>query len=492
LDRLATFGFRGEALPSIASVSRFTLQTRTAESDSGTEVVVNGGRILEVRACGRPVGTRIDVENLFHPVPARKKFLKTDRTEAAHVVQCVRLYALASPRVSFALTEDGRCIFRSPRCPALPDRVAEIFGRRPAAGLLPLEAEEPGLRLSGLVCGPGGGSATRHDMLTFVNSRPVDSRALKFALVEACQESIPLNRYPQAYLFLECDPAAVDVNVHPAKREVRFRNEPAVRAFVITGVRRALRRRDEASSPSAALANDGALNGGYLNEPPAPLAPLPQSFTGTEALRPALRSLGEGGSLGEVAAPSWRYLGLLRGVQALFETAAGLVILDRRAAHERIWFERLETQFLSGKVPSQRLLLPAPVDLDPISTAMLADRREFLHGHGFEVAEFGRNFFRIEAVPAWMEPADAEPFLREVLDAMREGSFPAKDPVLARANLARLAAARAVRLPAAPGELEVTALAASLFNTRSPLMSPSGRPIFVEISDAELARRFHK
>jgi len=490
LDRLATFGFRGEALPSIASISRFTLQTRSAGNDAGTEVVVNAGRILRVGACGRPVGTRIEVENLFHPVPARRKFLKTDRTEAAHIVQCVRLYALASPHVAFALTEDGRTIFRSPRCPALAERAAEIFGRRLGGDLLPVDAEEPGLRLRGLVSGPGGGSPTRHEILTFVNSRPVDSRALNFALIEACRDVLALNRHPQAFLFLDCDPAAVDVNVHPAKREVRFRSESAVRAFVTTGIRRALQGTEAVAAPDAPPAP------GMLREP-APLdvrfgrAGITIDSPVAGALSPS-GVLGAGNAEGRVEGLGWRYLGLLRGGHALFETGAGLVVLDRRAAHERVWYERLEAQFLAGKVQSQRLLLPFALDLDPIGAALLAERREFLNAHGFEISEFGRNFFRVEAVPAWMEPEDAEPFLREVLSAIREGSFPAKDRVLARSNLARLAAAKAVRLAGSPGELEMTALATGLFQTRAPHISPGGRPTFIEIGDAELARRFQK
>ncbi|HNW42447.1 MAG TPA: DNA mismatch repair endonuclease MutL, partial [Opitutaceae bacterium] len=161
LNRLASYGFRGEALPSIASVSRFTLQTREAGSDLGTEVLVNGGKLVHVRECGRPVGTRIEVAQLFHPVPARRKFLKTDQTEGAHIVQCVRLYALACPKVAFTLIDDGRTVFRSPECAKLEDRVAEIFGRQLAEDLVPLESGEDGMRLSGLVGRPGVGRGTR-------------------------------------------------------------------------------------------------------------------------------------------------------------------------------------------------------------------------------------------------------------------------------------------------------------------------------------------
>src|ERR1017187_3765110 len=255
LDRLATFGFRGEALPSIASVSRFTLQTRETGHDSGTEISVNAGRVVRERACGRPVGTRVAVEHLFEPVPARRKFLKTDRTESAHIVNCVRLYALACPAVSFALYEDGREVFRSPECPSLSDRVAEIFGRQAAEGLVPVDCAESGMRLSGLIGRPGVGRGTRHDMVAFVNSRPVDSRTLYGALIESYRESIPQGRYPVAFMFLECDPAEVDVNVHPAKREVRFRREALVRGFVIRSVLARLR---ECSGRAAADGQPGA------------------------------------------------------------------------------------------------------------------------------------------------------------------------------------------------------------------------------------------
>ena len=241
LDRLASYGFRGEALPSIASVSRFQLQTREAGSDAGSEILVNGGKFVHVRDCGRPVGTCIEVSHLFNSVPARRKFLKTDQTEAAHIVQCVRLYALACPRTAFTLIEDGRVIFRSPKCTTLGERIAEIFGRQIADSLVPIESGEPGLRLSGLIGRPGVGRTTRHEMIVFVNARPVDSRTLNYALIESYHESLPKGRYPLAFVFFECDPAAVDVNVHPAKREVRFRSEPQVRGFVIRSVLQRLR-----------------------------------------------------------------------------------------------------------------------------------------------------------------------------------------------------------------------------------------------------------
>ena len=520
LDRLASYGFRGEALPSIASVSRFELQTREQGSEAGTEILVNGGKFVHVRDCGRPVGTRIEVTQLFNSVPARRKFLKTDQTEAAHIVQCVRLYALACPRTAFTLIEEGRVVFRSPECATLAERIAEIFGRQTAESLIAIESTEPGLRLSGLIGRPGIGRATRHELIVFVNARPVDSRTLNYAIIESYHESLPKGRYPLAFVFFECDPAAVDVNVHPAKREVRFRSEPQVRSFVIRSVLGRLRElggnltvrpNDDGrltnnefrmtnaeqrlvTAPPQSVGQPVVVSHGVSRLPPEPRgietprsanAPTPPPLLGQPS---AIRH----SSLQAPQAPSWRFLGLAHGSYALFETAAGLVLLDRRAAHERVWFERLQEQFQAGAVPSQRLLLPVPLELDPIAAAHLLGRLKFLHAHGFEIGEFGRNFFRVEALPVWMEPADAEPFLRDLMGAFREGRLPDKNTDLAREEFARLAAAKAVRLPDRAGEVELLVLVAQLLATRAPLTSPAGRPTYIELNHGELARRFHK
>ena len=553
LNRLASFGFRGEALPSIASVSRFLLQTRERTAELGTEVLVNGGKLVHVRECGRPVGTRIEVAQLFHPVPARRKFLKTDQTEAAHIVHCVRLYALASPRVAFTLIEDGRMLFRSPECTTLRDRVAEIFGRQIAEEVMPIEAVENGFALTGLIGRPGGGRPTRHEMITFVNGRPVDSRTLNYALLESYHESLPKGRYPLAFVFFQLDPAAVDVNVHPAKREVRFREEGLVRGFIIRSVLQCLRdfsRAAVAPQAAASAAATAVAPEGERGRPaPAtmpvggpPLSPPPPSWPGTSWSRPmggapigapcsaaprpeppaptpdpadsgaanattvgspaaaphasaAVGTPAAGDAVAAAASPPpvpWRWLGLAQGNLAVFASREGIVLLDRRAAWERVWYERLQAEFAAGKTASQRLLLPIPVELDAIGSALLLDRLDFFLAHGFEIGEFGRHFFRIEAVPEWMVPADAEPFLRALVGALREGRLPERDLTTARSELALLAIGRGLRLPASPNEAQMHHLLAELFATRQPLTSPSGRPTYIEIGPAELARRFQK
>jgi len=559
LDQIGSYGFRGEALPSIASVSRFELQTRERGAEEGTEILINAGRIVHVRECGRPVGTRIVVTHLFNSVPARRKFLKTDQTEAAHIIQCVRLYALASPQAAFTLIENGRVIFKSPECATLAERVAEIFGHQTADALVPIDADEGNeeagariegaggvMRLRGLIGRPGVGRATRHEMIIFVNQRPVNSRTLNYALIESYHESLPKGRYPLAFLFFECDPAAVDVNVHPAKREVRFRSEPAVRGFVIRSV--LARLRELGGSAGAEMASGiVSVNGESQSIPAArPVlhsAALPQTGGRSIYLSGEKASLGapqlspfapsrtawaendfpkkqstdasawstpqiEGTTTPDDAPTSedqllgrgsndaaqnkgslrLRFVGVVHGAYALFETAAGLLLLDRRAATERVWFERLQAQFRDAAVPSQRLLLPVPLELDPIATALLLDRLSFLAEHGVEIGEFGRNFFRIEAVPTWMEPADAEGFVRDFLGQVREGRFHEGNPDLIREELARLAVSRAVRLPANPNEEELRALFDELLATAHPLTSPTGRPTYTELTHTALVR----
>ena len=519
LDRLHTFGFRGEAVPSIASVSHFEMQTRPAAASAGTEVVINGGKLVHVRECGIAPGTRITVSHLFNSVPARRKFLTTDATESAHIVQTVRLYALACPQTAFTLIEDGRVLFQSPVCTTLLERVGEIFGRQMTADLLSVDLQEQGLALSGLIGKPGVNRSTRHELLMFVNRRPVDSRTLNYALIESYATSLAKGRYPVAVLFLDLDPALVDVNVHPAKREVRFRSEGTVRGFVIRAVLQRLR---EFGAPAPVVAIEGgaaspiaagaARTESAPDQPASPPSVMSQPFRqfnsyparsavtihqspanqpASNVPSPAIQNP-KSKIENSAALTGWRFLGTAHGDYALFETSAGIVVLDRRAAHERVWFERLQTQFAQGEVASQRLLFALPVELDAIASALLLDHLKFLHRHGLEVAEFGRNFFRIEAVPGWLEPADAELFLRDVVGLIREGRLDPRKAELANEELARLAAQKAVRLPGAVSETEALALVVQLFACAQPHTSPAGRPTHFELSRGELARRFQR
>ena len=489
LDRITTFGFRGEALPSIASVARFTLQTRPASAPSGTELLINAGRVVHQREHGMAPGTRIEVTNLFHPVPARLKFLKSDETEAAHIIRLVRLYAVSHPQVGFLLREDGREIFRSPGNVPLLDRVREIWGRQVAdeVSLMPV-FERDGMRLSGLLGKPGVSRGTRQDLVTVVNGRPVDSRTMAFALTESYHTLIPKGRYPLAFAFLEIDPAWVDVNVHPAKREVRFRDEARVRGFLIQSVLSVLLARVDDGLPTTTIpAITPTLVPSLAPSSAASLTvPLPTSTYVPPVSAPLASAPASSSSL----RLSWRLLARLREERAVFETPTGLAIFDIGAAHQRVLYEDILRQFSEHKPVSQPLLVPLTIELEPLPAAVLKERMGLLLSAGFEFEEYGRNFWRVGALPIWLDPADALGFLRDLLAEMarREGDF--GRPALAYDALARMAVNKARRKGDALADGELLELVQALFRTAQPGTDPKGRRTFVEWTDADLGRRF--
>jgi DNA mismatch repair protein MutL len=500
LDRIATFGFRGEALPSIASVARFTLQTRPAAAASGTELLINGGRVVHQREHGMAPGTRIEVANLFHPVPARLKFLKSDETEAAHIIRLVRLYAVSHPQVGFLLREDGREIFRSPGNVPLLDRVREIWGRQVAdeVALMPV-FERDGMRLSGLLGKPGVSRGTRQDLVTVVNGRPVDSRTMAFALTESYHTLIPKGRYPLAFAFLEIDPAWVDVNVHPAKREVRFRDEARVRGFLIQSVLSVLQSRADDGLPVTTLPSVAPLASPGIPSPSAaPIGSVPVAAPAPSAFAASPSAYVPPVSVPPPAAPAsgstlrlqWRLLARLREERAIFETPTGLAILDIGAAHQRVLYEDILRRFSERKPVSQPLLVPLSLELEPLPAAVLKERLGLLTDAGFEFEEYGRNFWRLAALPVWLDPAEALTFVRDLLAEMarREGDF--GRPALAYDALARLAVYKARRKGDALSDVELLELVQALFRTAQPGTDPKGRRTFVEWTDADLGRRF--
>jgi len=480
LDRIATFGFRGEALPSIASVSRFTLQTRSIDAASGTEIYINGGKLIHQRDHGMPVGTRIEVANLFHPVPARLKFLKSDETEAAHIIRLVRLYAVAHPEVGFLLKEDGREIFRSPGHVPLLERVRVIWGKQVAeeVSVMPL-FEVKGMSISGLLGKPGVSRGTRQDLVTVVNGRPVDSRTMSFAITESYHTLIPKGRYPLAFIFLEINPAWVDVNVHPAKREVRFRDEGNVRGFIIQSLLSVLRSKGgdglptETIIPTAPAPTTAAPVGGIQNHPTVSSASVP----------------GAAPSNSQSLKLGWKFLSRLREERAVFETPTGLAILDIGAAHQRILYEDILKQFSEQTPLSQPLLIPLNLELEPLPAAVLKEKNDLLTAAGFSFEEYGRNFWRINALPVWLDPEDSLIFIRDLLAEMarREGDF--GKPALAYDALARIAVIKARKKGDALSDQELLQLVHKLFQTSQPGVDPRGHKTYIEWTDADLSRR---
>lgn len=516
LDDVHTFGFRGEALPSIASVSRFTLRTRTDGFAEGTEVFVNNGVITGGKSVGMTRGTRIEVAHLFESVPARRKFLKSDRTESAHIILMTRLLAVAHPEVAFSLTEDGRILFRSPTCNGRMDRVREVFGRESVADMAEIDVAEDGLRLFGLVSKPGPGRATRTEMFWFANLRPVENRTLAGALVDAAKGFIPNGRHPAAFLFLETDPRSMDVNVHPAKREIRLREEANVRRFITESLvnrfeelaREASGRKDAPFQPTPLAALQPAITPtarptvptqpkthapvhGYVRPdsrptpPPAPSRPIPaKNASQTVSQVPQATVPGQAPRKAAEELPArWRYLGTAHGNFILFETPDGLLSLNRTAAQTRVLYEDYVESLKSGHITTQPLLFPRLLELSGILAAALEKNLGFLRANGFGVESFGANSFRVTSLPAWFEGDACEDFIHEVAERMTEnGIRPDRDADLARETLARLASAHAARSSGPADETEGLALARRLLSCRNPLADPKGNPTYVEFT----------
>jgi len=530
LDQIQTFGFRGEALPSISSVSRFTLRTRIKSNPEGSEILINGGRMIHVKECGMPVGTRIEVAHLFNSVPVRRKFLKTEVTESSHIIHLSKLYALSHPEITFSLIEGGRTLFHSPRSSELLDRVKETFGKGLADSLTYLEASDEGIKLSGLLGKPGFSRPSRKEMIFFVNRRPIESKTIAYALLEAYHTFAPKGRFPPAVLFLDLDPSLVDVNIHPAKREIRFREEIKVRTFLIESILQKIKSfSDQITPPEKEIKMEKDLISGELvpkidpqafarykisdsgNNFKTILNPTELNLTERtreEVIENELRKDKKGEDLSETLENSfssrdvvglksdlnatWRLIDHSYGNMAIFNTSEGIVLFHCNAALERIRFEQLEDCFTNNeKKEGQSLLLPESIELDGVDTNFLKNSMIQLENFGFEIEEFGRNFFRIEACPTWLDPEEAKLFILDFIDLSRESGADRKIEVhIKEALIKQLSKKREIKK--GYSETEIVQLANELLRSRNPYTCPQGRPIYFELPIRDFENRFRR
>ncbi len=521
LNTVYSFGFRGEAIPSIASVSKFTLLTRCKESQQGVEIFVNGGKFIHRKDCGMPVGTKIEVAHLFNSVPVRRKFLKTDNTEAAHISYLARILAISNPDVSFTLLDNGRIRFKSPECPSLLDRIREIFGNQISDQIIWLEAEEGGLKLSGYIGKPGVGRSTKQEMITFVNKRPVDSRTLNYSIIESYHTFLPKGRYPLAFLFLSIPANGIDINVHPAKREVRFRDEGNVRQFVMqTLINKlveeskpkisAVKKNDENSTHNLAFQHDTKkLNLSSL----ATIKTLPTQvitsgdnkihFTDrTNDISGRInkknldneikKSKNDGRSQNKNLRLDWRFIGVTFDQYIIFEVTTGLILLNQDAANERIFFEEIKSNLDKDAQAHQLLLFPVPLELDPIATNILNDNMEFFEQNGFNIEPFGRNFFRMLTIPNWLNADLGEIFIKDIISLIKENGIQPSSSNLTYELIAKIAVKRMKHISIMTNESDCIKLAERLMNCNNPMTDPRGRPILIEFKQNDINKKFGK
>ncbi|NBT89616.1 MAG: DNA mismatch repair endonuclease MutL [Verrucomicrobia bacterium] len=489
LMKIQTFGFRGEALPSIASVSRFTLKTREPDAVEGTEVVIDGGKVIRAGRAGCPSGTSIEVRQLFSHVPGRRKFLRTEETEWGHIEQGVRLAALARPEVGWVLRRDGAVFWQDTARGALEERMAAVFGRDWRDTFLEITAEEGGMRLHGYIGRPGINRATRAEQILFVNSRPVQSGSLNHALLEGYHNALMRGRYPVTVLFLEMDPCGVDVNVHPAKREVRFRQDGDVRRFVAGAVAEILRGGSVGPLPVPTVTTNGF-------SPALTFAPTAsQPATTIPGRAPVPVSTGDSLGLEVESAPGipvgWRFLGVVDHLYLVAEKDGGVVLVDQHAAHERILFEQLLRQVAQEEVSAQRLLYPVTLEFPPLQASFLKERADELGKVGLGISPMGGNSFLVDALPPRIRTLAVEEFVRGVVaDLEKGGTTTRKDRRLSEEVIAKTVCRHAVKANDRLNDAEAVRLLADLLACELPYTCPHGRPTMILWGKAELEKKF--
>ncbi|PYX74585.1 MAG: DNA mismatch repair endonuclease MutL [Acidobacteria bacterium] len=562
---VATLGFRGEALPSIASVSRLHLETRAAEEPAGTVVEINGGKIFRVEEAGLPEGTSITVRDLFFNTPARKKFLKSESTELSHIASLVTHYALAHPDKHFELHSATNAMLVAPPVAGCSERIYQVFGKDtldqllPVAAMQPLahiglpqpppwrrEAEEdagprdPGeLRVHGFVSKPEIQKLNRNSIYVFVNGRLIRDRLIQHALTDAYRNILPPTVYPVVLLFLELPTAEVDVNVHPSKTEVRFRQQTVMHDFVRDSVRAALMKArpvpqfttainahptaGPALTPGAHLPGpdvgwralyEPATEGRFELQAPVPppitqrfqfdagisveanagvaLARAPEVIPGDACTAPIPDQPEEMTSDLAPALASLKPLGQIRESFILAVNHEGLWIVDQHVAHERVLFERVLRQRAAQEVESQRLLMPLILELTPAQQAVFTEISDELAGNGFEAEPFGTRSIAIKIAPAGIEASDIEHMLHELLDqiSLEEQKL---NMATVRARIAASIACHAaikVNMPLEQNKMEW--LLAELAKTDCPMCCPHGRPVVLRYSLKDIQKAFKR
>ncbi len=481
LQSVATHGFRGEALPSIASVSHLIVRTRDESGTAGTEVEVRHGKPVHVKDVGHPRGTTVEVLDLFGGVPARRKFLRADATEAAHVAEAVTLLALARPDVGFVLTSGGRRVLEAPAVDGLASRLFQLFGSGALEQLAPVDGGEAWVRVSGLVSRPDALPNARGSLRLFVNRRPVRDRAIARALSEAYRTAGVKDPRAQAFLFLDVPPHMVDVNVHPAKTEVRFADGRVVWSAVGGSVRAALSR----GSRSAPRANvdrvqEAAERYVTTHPDPRPSAPTVSGVLWAAPRQDALLPEGPPTVLGQH-----------RNTYIVATDGEEILLVDQHTSHERVRFERILEGLAGRSVESQILLAPLVVTLPPKLRPLVDEHGEALRALGFDVEPFGGGSTRLRALPALLGARDPGAALEGILrDLLERDAADWVVPVGRDRLAATVACHSAVRAGQTLAPAMMLSIVQDLATTAHPTLCPHGRPTAVRIPREDVSRWF--
>ncbi len=480
LTHLGTLGFRGEALSSIASVSRVELVTRLRGSHEGTRVLVEAGVIKEALPWGAPEGTMVRVQGLFYNVPARRKFLRTQATEAHHLREVMDRIAVLYPEIGFSYAHEQRGSLEWPSTDQWAYRLRQVLGEECFSRLFHMESSGRGCKVWGYLSDPNYHRSTASGLWLYVNKRPIQDRILLGAVLRGYGQLLDRGRYPVGVVCLELDPREVDVNVHPAKREVRFADPRRIQEEVYLCVRRFLKEQPWVRSLELRLSRDLP----QVSESPGK-AFENLRFGLNQRVDPSFSLETHENHTDGAQQESVRYLGQAAKTYLIFETRDGLLVVDQHAAHERILFEELKLQRQAQQAPSQRVLLNQLVELNPSQEESLQEIRTPLRELGWVIEPFGQGCWRIVSLPSWLDASRCQELLKEILDT-RMGNKSDQLEVL----LATLACRDAVRAGRQMGAMEALSLLERMRRVSAWGLCPHGRPVFVEIPFSELRRRF--
>jgi len=497
LTHITTLGFRGEALASIAADSRLTFVTRAADAPVASLLRLEGARVVTRQESGRPPGTAVTVEDLFFNVPARRKFLRSDRTERGHIDAWLTRYAMAYPALRFTLTHDGRTVFQSVGNGRLRDVLVAVYGLEMGAAFLEIIPADPrpasGIRVAGFASPPSLHRANRGYITLFVNGRWVQDVRLTYAIIQAYHTLLPTKRYPLAVVMVQLPPEDVDVNVHPAKAEVRFRDGDVVFRAVQKAVRHTLLERSPVPVAARPATTWPASPPRWTEERHDRLSQLRLQPHG-EQLHLEVRPPGEELSGRETTPPPGRLpplrvVGQLGTTYIVAEGPGGMYLLDQHAAHERVLFEQLLAERQRAAVASQVLLEPQPVELAPEAAGLIEENLEALSGLGFQVAPFGGTTMLVRALPAIAAQADPRQVLEDVAAALEMGDAPLAGTV-EEAVARQICKQAAVKAGQVMAQAEMEELVRALERCASPRTCPHGRPTMIHLSVEQLAREF--
>lgn len=491
LFRVATLGFRGEALPSIASVSKMEIVSRPRLAETGHRLRVEGGKKEQPWVSGSPAGTSVEIKDIFFNTPARRKFLKSPATELSHVCDAVNRMALAYPEVHFRLFHERRIIADYTAVNEPRDRLRQVLGREIANGLIPLSWAQGELAVSGyLSSAPAAFPNTRY-LMNFVNRRFVRDKVLTHAVLHGYETLLMKGQYPAVVLLLEIPFVEVDVNVHPAKFEVRFRRQSSVHEAVAEAIRQALRQ--QAKAPAAKIAGAGFAAFAGVLEAPLPYARVTteKGIQGLEAdVFPMAAVDDEKSDEGFFA--SMHILGQILGCYLVCSSRRGLALIDQHAAHERVAFEKMRQQLSAGEVQRQRLLIPQPIDLNAGESMLLEPKLPALAQLGFVLEPFGPDVYAITAVPALLPEGDYRPSVRQMLAELAEVEKSEKLRQHLEERLASIACHSVIRANRKLEPSEMRALLRELDQIEFATQCPHGRPVLLEFGSEELEKMFKR